>query len=117
MPNLSDLAIRRPAADPAIERVIAEALRAQHHMARDPDLAAYFIDGALRALIACAAADVAPSDANNNPLMALDHHAPTLARRFRLALRAPSVAARLEHLNALIDLLYANAAPADSRES
>jgi hypothetical protein len=68
----------------------------------------------LRALIAQAADN---ADAGEHPLLALDQRNPALARRFRLALRAPHVAARLAHLWALIDLLRANEAPAVALES
>ena len=120
---MSNLAIRRPAADRALEidapgrHVLADVICAQRLLPRDPDLAAFYIDGALRALIALAAVDLAPFDDNDNPLQALDQRDPVLARRFRLALRAPNVAARLDHLNALIALLSASAAFADSHES
>jgi hypothetical protein len=99
--------------DAPLESVIADALRAQRIAPLDPDLAAYAIDGALRALIERAHADRADSlGACENPLLHLDYLDPALARRFRLALRAPNLEARLDHLWALIDLLRADVAAA-----
>lgn len=95
--------------------VIAELVRAQRALPYDPDLAALHLDGALRSLLALVAGQDnsrAPSFAPS--LLALDHQRPHLARRLRLALRAPHVEARLAHCWALIELLNADAAPAGS---
>jgi hypothetical protein len=99
--------------------VIADLMRAERALPDDPDLAALHLDGALRSLLALVAGrdnSYAPSFAPS--LLALDHQQPHLARRLRLALRAPHVEARLVHCWALIELLNAEAAPASyPRES
>ena len=95
--------------------VIADLIRAQHSLPYDPDLAALYLDGALRSLLAL----VAIQPGNNalpdvQSLLALDHQRPHIARRMRLALRAPHAEARLAHCWALLDLLNADAAHAGS---
>lgn len=92
--------------------VVADALRAESLLASDPDAAALALDGAMRALLD-QIADIAP-DAHLAPealLQRLDEFAPDVARRFRLALRAPHVEARIAHLWALIDLVSGRAVP------
>ena len=111
----------QPASDNARRAsVIADLIRAQRALPDDPDLAALHLDGALRSVLALVAShdnSHAPSYALS--LLALDHQRPHLARRLRLALRAPHVEARLAHCWALIELLNnAEAAPASRpRES
>jgi hypothetical protein len=93
--------------------IVADLVRAQRALPDDPDLAALHLDGALRSMLALVDSQdnsQAPSFALS--LLALDHQRPHLARRLRLALRAPHVEARLAHCWALIKLLNAEAAPA-----
>jgi hypothetical protein len=100
--------------------VIADLMRAQRALLHDPDLAALYLDGALRQLLALVAIQIGGSQAASQALSlrALDHLRPHLARRLRLALRAPHVEARLAHCWALIELLNADAALASQpRES
>ncbi len=103
--------------------VIADLIRAQHSLPYDPDLAALYLDGALRSLLALVA--IQPGNnalpdvqsllaLDHQSLLALDHQRPHIARRMRLALRAPHAEARLAHCWALLDLLNADAAHAGS---
>ncbi len=96
-----------------VASVIDDLKRAERAGPYDPDLAALYLDGALRELVALFVGKLggdALSDAQS--LLALDHQRPDIARPMRLALRAPHVEARLAHCWALLDLLNADAAPA-----
>ena len=99
--------------------VIADLIRAQRALPYDPDLAALYLDGALRSLLALVASQESGHAPSYVPsLIALDHQRPHIARRLRLALRAPHAEARLAHCWALIELLNADAAHANGpRES
>ncbi len=102
----------KPASQDALRAsVISDLMRAQRALPHDSDLAALYLDGALRKLMALAgeqASDFAPQNAES--LFALDHQRPGIARRLRLALRAPHAEARLAHCWALIELLNAEVA-------
>lgn len=88
-------------------------MRAQRALPHDPDLAALYLDGALRNLMALACGQVSVHESQHaESLLALDHQRPDIARRLRLALRAPHAEARLAHCWALIELLNVDAAPA-----
>lgn len=97
-------------------RVIADLMRAQRALSHDPDLAALYLDGALRRLLALVArqARVAPSEMP--ALASLDREQPLLGMRLRLALRAPDAAARLVHCWALIESLNEDAPAPDGRQ-
>ncbi len=105
--------------DVCVASVIHDLKRAQRAESYDPDLAALYLDGALRRLMALFAGNPG-GDALSaaQSLLALDQERPDIARRMRLALRAPHVEARLAHCWALLDLLNVDAVYAGApRES
>jgi hypothetical protein len=79
---------------------------AAERIERDPDAAALLLDGYLYAMLRAWYEEHGwPVPANDKLLDDLDQQAPDLARRVRLALRAPDVAARLGHCRQLLALL------------
>jgi hypothetical protein len=93
------------------DEIVRNLERAQYALRDDPDLAALYLDGALRVLLALAAnlCGAQPAHADE-ALYLLDRQRPLLAQRFRLALRAPNPEARLIHSRSLLDLLRLGAA-------
>ena len=93
------------------DSIVADLERAQRALRDDPDLAALYLDGALRELLALAACPggVYPPQPRA-ALYDLERSRPLLAQRIRLALRAPNVEARLVHCWSLLDLLSRDAA-------
>ena len=107
--QMLDVSLRRGWRDDAAHGEIAAALdRAAAILDADPDAAALLLDGLVRRLAHALARAYAASDGAGNPLdplLALDRHAPSVAYRLRLALRAPDVVARLVHFRGLCQLL------------
>jgi len=84
---------------------IAAALdRAAAVLDADPDAAALLLDGLVGRLARGLAHAYAAGDGAADPLRALDRHAPSVAYRLRLALRAPDASARLAHCRQLRQL-------------
>lgn len=84
--------------------------RAEVALDADPDLAALILDGVLGELVAILAG---PEANGSEALGEIERGAPLVAMRLRLALRAPSPRARLDHCRALCEIL----APAESSVS
>jgi hypothetical protein len=95
--------------DDAGDGEIADALdHAAAVLDADPDAAALLLDGLVCRLahaLARVYAAVGARDGARDPLGVLDHHAPDIAYRLRLALRAPDVRARLVHCQQLCQWL------------
>lgn len=93
------------------DEIVHNLERAQYALQDDPDMAALYLDGALRDLLALAAGlrGAQPAHADE-ALYLLDRQGPLFAQRFRLALRAPNPEARLIHSRLLLDLLKLGAA-------
>lgn len=98
-----------PSHERARAHVISDLARAQHALLEDPDLAALYVDGALQRIAAVIACHASEPGAQGQFLRELDRARPLLAMRFRLALRAPDVAAKLAHCWALIEALGSDA--------
>lgn len=104
--QMLDVSLRRGWRDDAAHGEIAAALdHAAAILDADPDAAALLLDGLVCRLAHALARAYAASDGAGDPLGALDRHAPSVAYRLRLALRAPDVAARLVHCRQLRQLL------------
>lgn len=90
----------------ALSEPLAAAAQAIEH---DPDAAALLLEGLLeRMLGAWYVARGWPVPAREALLADLDQRAPELARRVRLALRAPNVSARLAHCRQVLRVLAAS---------
>jgi hypothetical protein len=85
--------------------IVAMLDRAAALLDADPDAAALLLDGLIGRLAGALAQAYAASDGIADLLLALDRHAPSIAYRLRLALRAPDAAARLVHCRQLCQWL------------
>lgn len=86
--------------------IVARLIAAERALPEAPDLAALRLDGVIRDLLHHS--EPAAADAPNDDIAALQRlaeRAPAVAWRLRLALQASSVAAKLAHCWALLELL------------
>src|SRR5579859_5522208 len=91
--------------DAEVSGIAAALDRAAAILDADPDVAALLLDGLACRLAQALAGAYAASDGADDPLSALDRHAPSVAYRLRLSLRAPDAAARLVHCRQLCQWL------------
>jgi len=104
--QMLDRSLGRGMRDDAEQGEIADALdRAAAILDADPDAAALLLDGLVCRLARALARAYAAGEDAADPLLALDRHAPSVAYRLRLALRAPDASARLIHCRQLCQLL------------
>ncbi len=87
-------------------RIVARLIAAERALPEAPALAALRLDGIFRDLLHHWTPDAADAPGEDiAALQRLEERAPAVAWRLRLALQAPSVAAKLAHCWALLELL------------